>query len=210
MRLSLFACAVLGLAMGGPARAQAACEANVEDEKVGELTASYQLDARGVITNRIAIFVPVRDDGFGSQGDGFARPSLMMDYKLGEDSAITGPTTVSILQSRYAGPGGQTPTTNGISHKVTIGNADPLKWAVNEAGYSQGLARALRQSPGKPVTIEVVNSKDKILAAARFDLSKTGELQKMVADAKARADQRAADYARLVAEGKAGKSCPGG
>jgi hypothetical protein len=201
---------VLGLAMGCPAWAQATCEAIVVEENVGEMTASYKVDSSGIVTTRIAIFIPARDETFSKQGDGFVRPGLMMEYKLGEEGAITGPTVASILLSRYTEPGGQLPTMSGISYRVTIGDAEPLKWAAQGLDYAQGLGRALRQSPGKPVTIEVVNDEDKVLAAAKFDFSKTDKLQKLVADAKARGDKLAASYAKLVAEGKAGKSCPGG
>src|SRR5262245_19030590 len=101
MRRSLFTCAVLGLAISGSAWAQATCETSVEKEKVGELIATFELNSKGAVTGRTATFVPERDDTFGKDGGGFARPGLLMDYNLGDDGALTGPTVVSVLLNRF-------------------------------------------------------------------------------------------------------------
>ena len=207
MRKSLFACAVLGLSLGGPAWAQATCETSVEKEKVGEFIATYEVDAKGAVTSRTATFVPERNDDFGKQGDGFGRPGLMMDYQLGADGVLTGPTTVSIMLNRFTDVHGTTPSMKGVSYRVTIGEAAPMKWEA-ESSVAQALARALRQNPGKLVLVEVVNSKDKVLSAAKFDFSKTAELQKLVTTAQATVDKGVAAYAALAAQGKAGKTCP--
>lgn len=209
MRQSLFACAVLGLSLGGPAWAQATCETSIEKEKVGEFIATYEVDAKGAVTSRTATFMPQRNEDFGKQGDGFGRPGLMMDYKLDADGVLTGPTVVSVLVNRFKDVNGTTPSMSGVSFRVTIGEAEPMKLDA-QGGYGQALARALRQNADKLVLVEVVNSKDKVLAAAKFDFSKTGELQKLVTDTRARVEKMTANYATLVAEGKAGKNCPGG
>jgi hypothetical protein len=207
MRKSLFACAALGLSLGGPAWAQATCETSVEKEKVGEFIATYEVDAKGAVTSRTATFVPERNDDFGKQGDGFGRPGLMIDYQLGADGVLAGPTVVSVLVNRFKDVAGTTPSMKGVTYRVTIGEAPPMNLDA-EGGYGQGLARALRQTPGKLVLVEVVNNKDKVVAAAKFDLGKTANLQKLVTTAQAAVDKGVAAYAALAAEGKAGKSCP--
>jgi hypothetical protein len=201
------------LAMAAPAAAQAIqCEGSVENS-VGEVFATYDLDrGTGKVEKQIVSYVPERTEGAGEESGFFPRPRLMFDYRPGEAGQLEGPIAASVLIGRYSAVGaGKPPPLSEVKVRVLAPPAEPLSWKASEPSGGEGRFAALMREIKPPkVTVELLGKDGKVLASAEFNLSKTAQFQKAVAQARAEADKRAAAYQKLASAGKAQGRCPVG
>jgi len=200
------------LAMAAPVCAQAIqCEGSVENS-IGEVFATYDLDRNtGKVEKQVVSYVPERAAGAGVESEFFPMPRLMFDYRLGEAGQLEGPFAASVLVGRYRAVGaGKLPPLSEVRVHVIAPPVETISWRASEPSAGEKVfAGRMRDTKPKKVTVEL-RGKDGILASAEFDLSKTAQFEKAVAQAKSEADRRAAAYRKLASEGKAPKSCPAG
>jgi len=201
----------MSLLVAAPVSAQAIqCEGSVENS-IGEVFATYDLDrSTGKVEKRVVSYVPERADA-GVESDFFPRPRLMFDYRLGEAGQLEGPFAASVLVGRYGAVGaGKLPPLSEVRVHVIAPPVETISWRASEPSAGEKVfADRMRDTKPAKVTVELLG-KDGVLASAEFDLSKTAQFEKAVAQAKSEADKRAAAYRKLAGEGRAPKSCPAG
>jgi hypothetical protein len=211
MRSVILICGLL--AMAAPASAQAIqCEGSVENS-IGEVFATYDLDrGTGKVEKQVVSYVPERIEGAGVESDFFPMPRLMFDYRLGEADQLEGPVVASVLVGRYGAVGaGKLPPLSEVWVHVIAPPVETISWRASEPSTGEKVfAGRMRDTKPAKVTVHLLGKDGKILASSEFDLSKTAQFQKAVAQAKAEADKRTAAYQKLASEGKAPKSCPAG
>jgi hypothetical protein len=199
-----------GLVIAAPASAQIVqCEGSA-DGKAGEVLAAYDLGKDGQVQKLTMSFLPERVEDVGVESDYFARPRILLDYRLNEAGELAGPTAANVMITRFSNPGaGKPPPMSTVDVKATAAPTEPLSWnAADPTAGERRLASMLRDQKPAKLKIDVVNKAGKVLASADFDLSKTEQVQKLVTQAKADGDKRVAAFQKALGEGKAPTRCP--
>lgn len=203
--LLLFAAGVL---VAAPASAQAMCEGSA-NSSIGEALATYALDGLGQPQTLIVSFLPERMEGVGQESDYFARPRILLDYRMSDAGELAGPVDADVMVTRVTNPGaGKAPPMSAVQIRGSAGVEDALSWAGNDSGAGERrFADLVREKKPAKLKVDILDKSDKVLASAEFDLSKTADIQKLAAAAKADADKRVAAFQKAAGEGKAPKSC---
>lgn len=200
---------VAGVLISAPASAQAVqCEGSAYDS-IGEALATYTIDAQGQPQKLIVSFLPERVEDVGVESDYFARPRVLLDYRMNDAGELAGPVSANVMVTRFSNPGaGKPPPMSAVQVRGVAPPGETVSWAGHEpvAGEKK-LADMVRESKPAKLTIDIVGKDGKKLASADFDLSKTAEMQKLAGEAKADADKRLAAFQKLVGEGKAPPRC---
>jgi hypothetical protein len=179
---------------------------------VGEVVATYDLDKSGQVQRTTISFTPERMEGVGQESDYFARPRILLEYRLNETGGLVGPNVANVLVTRFSNPGaGKPPAMSTVDIKVTAPSTEALSW--NGADPTTGerrLAALIRDQKPTKLKVDIVGKDNKALASAEFDLSKTAQVEKLIAQSKSAGEKRVAAFQKLAAEGKAPASCPAG
>jgi hypothetical protein len=193
----------IAMALTAPAFAQTiACDASADND-LGEFDLSYNLDKSAVLTGIVASFVPERIAGVGSDSDYFARPRILLNYRLNDAGEIAGPASVQLLTTKFKGSFAD------VTMKATAPPADPITWKGSEPKLGEEkLATMLRETKPAKVKTDLIGKDGAILASASFDLSDQVGIQKLATQAKADADKMMADAKQAVADGKPFTKCP--
>lgn len=211
MRSLFFLAAVALIAL--PASAQTVqCEGSAYDEAVGEVMATFDLGKTGEVQKLTMSFMPERVEGVGEESDHFARPRLLLEYRVNDEGNLVGPNVANILVTRFSNPGGgQPPAMSTVEVKATAPSAEVIAWnGADTVTGERRLAAMLRDQKPPKLRVDVVGNGGKLLAGAEFDLSKTAQVQKLIAQAKADGQKRVAAFRKLAGEGNAPASCPAG
>jgi hypothetical protein len=196
-----------------PASAQTVqCEISAYDEAVGEVMATYDLDRAGQVQRLTMSFMPERVEGVGEESDYFARPRILLEYRMNDSGELVGPNVANVLITRFSNPGaGRPPAMSTVEIRVTAPSVEALTWngADSSTGERRFAAMVRDQKPSK-LKVDIVGKDGKTLASAEFDLSKTALVQKLIAQAKADGEKRVAAFQKLAGEGAAPTSCPAG
>jgi hypothetical protein len=199
---------VVGVLLAAPASAQVLCEGSA-DNSIGEALATYTLDGQGQPQRLMVSFLPERMEGVGQESDYFARPRVLFDYRMNDAGDLAGPVDADVMVTRFANPGaGKAPPMSAVQIRGSAGAEDKVSWAGNDSGAGERrFADLVREKKPAKVKVDILDKSDKVLASAEFDLSKTAEMQKLAAEAKADADKRLAAFQKAIGEGKAPKGC---
>ena len=196
-----------------PASAQVVqCEGSAYDEAVGEAVATFDVGKTGGVQKLIVSFMPERVEGVGEESDYFARPGLLLEYRVNDAEELIGPNLANILVTRFSNPGGgKQPSMSTVEIKAAAPSVDAIAWnGADTITGERRLAAMLRDRKPLKLKVDIVGKGEKLLASAEFDLSKTMQFQKLVADAKADGQKRVAAFRKLTSEGGTPADCPAG
>ena len=164
-----------------PAGAQI-CEASVSG-KPGEVIASLETNKRGPAS---VTWVVERREGMGEESDHFARPGLMLDFKMTVDGALV-PSRATVSVTRYSDPKlGRAPDLSAVRIRATPKGSNAIAWAGDDSLDGEAaLVKRLKETWPDELIVEVLAGSD-VLAGAVFDLSVLSDVQDMARQAASR------------------------
>lgn len=208
MRTALVTIGLLAFGATGAAHA-VECYASEWDEKIGDVTQTYELDAAGKITRNTLTFTPERVDG--QESTFFSRPQLMLDFSLTEAGVLEGPSNAEMLVSRVTSGGKSGPTLSEMKVRATMPGAEPMSWEWSgQANGQKLLAQALRDTKPAKLTLQLIDKTDKVVAGSAWGLPTLEKLTPLAVKAKAGADKKVAAFQKAAEGGAPPKSCPAG
>jgi hypothetical protein len=203
----MFATAIVGAGTGAGEAATLRCEWSASGE-AGEAILAFDLDEATRATSRPApSWMPARIEGEGEASDHFARPALALDFRVGADGALTGPTRANVLISRYSDRDvGAAPKLSQVQVRAIADGAEAAmapSWSPADAAEGEaGLARLIREAPPARLTLQVRDAQGRVLASASFRIGDLGEMRRLAGEA------RAGLEARMAAMDASAKGCP--
>lgn len=166
------------LMVTAPAVAQV-CEASVTG-KPGEVIATLDSGKAGPI---LVAWSVERREGVGEETDHFARPGLMIDFRLAVDQALI-PARAVVSVTRYSDPElGRAPPLSDVRVRATPAGSRPIEWVGDDPSKGEAaLAKQLNDAWPAELVIDIVARGD-VVASSTFDFSVLPEVRGMVRQA---------------------------
>ncbi|MDP3492488.1 MAG: hypothetical protein Q8R82_05200 [Hyphomonadaceae bacterium] len=154
------------LTAAAPAAAQA-CEASVIS-KPGEVIAALEGGRTGPV---LVMWSVERREGVGEEADHFARPGLMIDFRVGADGALA-PERVVVSVTRYSDPElGRAPPLSEVRVRAVPAGSRAIEWGGDDPSKGEAaLAKQLKGAWPAELVVEVV-ARGVVVASSTFDLS---------------------------------------
>lgn len=161
-----------------PAAAQV-CEASVSG-KPGEVIATVDDGKGGPV---LVAWSVERREGVGEETDHFARPGLMIDFRVAADEALV-PARAVVSVTRYSDPElGRAPPLSDVRVRATPAGARAIEWVGDDPSKGEAaLAKQMKDAWPAELVIDIVARGD-VVASSTFDLSVLPEVRRMALQA---------------------------